>query len=270
LLNKKFFQKAVQNKRLFHAYLFVGGELKQKELFVLELAKIINCLNFDHTAYRSCGQCLNCRWIDQEQHTKALFRLKLESKNIVSSKQTIKLEQIRELLGFLYKKSEFYRVVFVEHSEKEFLVTRVANSLLKTIEEFQKRVVFVFSAYDQEKVLPTIVSRCQRIYFSSKKTEEKDLTQNLNLAKKILQTDLSWSKSKETAEELIKNNPDQRVLVKNLEDLQESMYLELFASGKISEFKKVTELIEKSLEDIKSFCNPKYILKSLFYKLSSL
>ena len=272
-----FLKKALESKKLFHAYLLVGGTREKKSSLAVELAKVLNCSHKkEASTWYACGVCRNCRWIAENQHSKAVFTLKPEESETGSSREIIKVEQVQTLLGFLQQKSSFYRLVYIEQAEREFLGSQVANSLLKTIEESPERVVFIFSSSDREKVLPTIVSRVQTLYFSEE-NQPKTLKQQEScpivdkIIDRILKGKVSWSESKELlaklSEKSSKKETEQKFWLKELEQLQRKLLEKLFYTGQTKKTEETIELTEAAIKDLKSFCQPKHTFKLLLYQL---
>jgi DNA polymerase-3 subunit delta' len=147
---KAFFERALREGTLSHAYLFAGPEGLAKTEFARELgaALVSSC---------GCGACPDCERARAGLHPD-LHVLEREG-------DLIRVGQIEPLVADLSLKpfSAAHRVWIIP--EVEYLHPAAANKLLKSIEEPPSFVVFILVADRPERVLPTIVSRCQLVEF---------------------------------------------------------------------------------------------------------
>jgi hypothetical protein len=165
----KFFAAALDQGKLAHAYVFVGGNLRDKWLTVRQLALYLNCTDPQRDIVGSCGirnmedqkRCQSCRWILEGKHPQAWFELK----DPESTTMIIPVERARQVSAELAKTSNYNRVIVVEDASQEVFHRPAANALLKTIEEPRGVLLFAFFARSVEQVLPTVVSRCQVVPF---------------------------------------------------------------------------------------------------------
>jgi DNA polymerase-3 subunit delta' len=144
------------NGRLRHAYLFCGPPGIGRRTLALKLAQSINCEQSE-PAGDPCGRCPSCRQIEKMQHPDL---------TVVQSEQvggTLKVQQIREMQHSLSLSpyAGRYRVALILRFEEAN--PNAANALLKTLEEPPERVVLMLTASEPERLLPTIVSRCEII-----------------------------------------------------------------------------------------------------------
>ena len=148
-----FLEKVVEHGRLAHAYLFSGPEGTGKREMALFLAKRLLCSGQP----KPCGRCPNCMRIAHHNHPDVRW-LKPEG-------QSIKIDQVREIQSHFARRSfdEGWRVLVIDGADQ--LTPQGANSLLKFVEEPQKKTLILFLSSFREKVLPTIRSRCQEIVF---------------------------------------------------------------------------------------------------------
>lgn len=157
-------RRALAGGRLHHAYLFAGPEGVGKGLAAQGLAEALLC-----TAPRpdgdACGACNACRRSQQRQHPDLHVVARREKSAGVLESQ-IKIDQVRELQKALSFKSfeGARRVVLIDEPEKMNPAT--ANALLKTLEEPGPDTHFVLVSAASHRLLPTVVSRCQRVRFS--------------------------------------------------------------------------------------------------------
>src|SRR5213593_190417 len=142
---------AVQQKRIAHAYLFCGPRGTGKTTIARIFAKCLNCtdgpkVDFD-VADPRCVEIAEGRSLD-------VLEIDGASNNGV--------EQVRELRETCKYAPASARFKIYIIDEVHMLSTAAFNALLKTLEEPPEHVKFMFATTDPEKVLPTIMSRCQR------------------------------------------------------------------------------------------------------------
>jgi DNA polymerase III subunit gamma/tau len=144
---------ALTSERIAPAYLFTGPRGTGKTSSARILAKSLNCLSSDHPTPIPCGQCSVCKAI---ANGSALDVLEIDAASNTG------VDNIREII----ERSQFapvqcrYKVYVID--ECHMLSTAAFNALLKTLEEPPDRVIFVLATTDPQRVLPTIISRCQR------------------------------------------------------------------------------------------------------------
>jgi DNA polymerase III subunit gamma/tau len=147
---------ALGQQRIAPAYLFTGARGTGKTSSARIFAKSLNCLNSDVPTDAPCGLCEVCRAIAKGS---ALDVIEIDAASNTG------VDNIRELI----ERAQFapvqcrYKVYIID--EVHMLSTAAFNALLKTLEEPPDRVVFVLATTDPQRVLPTIISRCQRFDF---------------------------------------------------------------------------------------------------------
>jgi DNA polymerase-3 subunit gamma/tau len=147
---------ALQQQRIAPAYLFTGARGTGKTSSARILAKSLNCLSSDTPTAQPCGVCEVCRAI---ANGSALDVIEIDAASNTG------VDNIRELI----ERAQFapvqcrYKVYTID--ECHMLSTAAFNALLKTLEEPPDRVVFILATTDPQRVLPTIISRCQRFDF---------------------------------------------------------------------------------------------------------
>ncbi|NRB44167.1 MAG: DNA polymerase III subunit gamma/tau, partial [Verrucomicrobiales bacterium] len=158
---------AIEKNRLAHAYLFVGPRGTGKTSTARILAKALNCeggpkINFDpdETICQEIaeGRCLDVLEIDGASNNG--------------------VEQVRELrnnVKFAPSHGK-YKIYYID--EVRMLSTPAFNALLKTLEEPPEHVKFIFATTEATKILPTIISRCQR--FDLRRIPTRIITEQLN------------------------------------------------------------------------------------------
>ena len=147
---------ALLSGRIAPAYLFSGPRGTGKTSSARILARSLNCIGADGPTPEPCGTCELCRSIAAGN---ALDVIEIDAASNTG------VDNIRELI----ERSRFapvqarWKVYVVD--ECHMLSTAAFNALLKTLEEPPPRVVFVLATTDPQRVLPTILSRCQRFDF---------------------------------------------------------------------------------------------------------
>ncbi len=144
-------KNAVAQNRLAHAYLFVGPRGIGKTSTARILAKSLNCAK--GPTVTPCGECDNCREI-AAGNSLDVIEIDGASNNSVED-----VRQLRENVRYAPAKGR-YKIYLID--EVHMLSAAAFNALLKTLEEPPQHVKFIFATTEPQKVLPTILSRCQR------------------------------------------------------------------------------------------------------------
>ncbi len=144
-------KNAVAQNRLAHAYLFVGPRGVGKTSTARILAKSLNCVK--GPTVTPCGECDNCREI-AGGNSLDVIEIDGASNNSVED-----VRQLRENVRYAPAKGR-YKIYLID--EVHMLSPAAFNALLKTLEEPPEHVKFIFATTEPQKVLPTILSRCQR------------------------------------------------------------------------------------------------------------
>ena len=163
----KILKNTIKNKRIAHAYLFAGPRGTGKTTIAKLFAKAINCEDFNEEACDSCPSCLAFK----ENNHPDIIELDAASNNSVDDIREI-IEQVpySPIVGK-------YKVYIID--EVHMLSSSAFNALLKTLEEPPAHVVFILATTDPQKIIPTVLSRCQRYNFSK--------ISNLNMEKKMVE-----------------------------------------------------------------------------------
>lgn len=205
---KTLLEKAIKDKRIPNAYLFYGPEGTGKDAMAVEFGKAINCSSEEKIP---CEECKNCRLIGQLVHPDFKFVFaapaKIKEEDIIkhlkeqannhyarsaySETAGILIDQIREL-----KKISAMTLYMGKHrifiiSEADRLNAEAGNSLLKLLEEPPDHLILILTTVRLDKLLPTIISRCQVIKFSP--LSEK------SIAAKLGETGIEVERAKVTA-----------------------------------------------------------------------
>jgi DNA polymerase-3 subunit gamma/tau len=144
-------KNAVTQNRLAHAYLFVGPRGVGKTSTARILAKSLNCVK--GPTVTPCGVCDNCREI-AGGNSLDVIEIDGASNNSVED-----VRQLRENVRYAPAKGR-YKIYLID--EVHMLSSAAFNALLKTLEEPPEHVKFIFATTEPQKVLATILSRCQR------------------------------------------------------------------------------------------------------------
>jgi DNA polymerase-3 subunit delta' len=154
-------RRSLESGRLSHAYLFVGQPHVGKMSLAINLAQALNCENEE----RPCGQCKSCLRIASGVHpdVQVVGRLAGADSGEAGAKKEISISQIKELQrsAGLQPYEGKHRVFIIDGAE--YLNEESANCLLKTLEEPPPNVLFILLTVNDNRLLPTIVSRCQRV-----------------------------------------------------------------------------------------------------------
>jgi DNA polymerase-3 subunit gamma/tau len=155
-------KNAIKQNRLAHGYLFCGSRGTGKTTLARVFAKALNCQS-PSADFEPCNTCSSCREIT--------FGHSLDVMEIdgASHRGIDDIRQINENVGYTPSCGK-YKIYIID--EVHMLTKEAFNALLKTLEEPPAKVKFFFATTEPHKVLPTILSRCQRFNLNRIPTEE--------------------------------------------------------------------------------------------------
>lgn len=144
----------VKGQKLAHSYLFTGSRGTGKTSCAKILAKAVNCL--DPQEGNPCGVCEVCRGLEEGSI------LDVTEMDAASNSSVEDIRQLREEAFFTPAVTR-YRVYIID--EVHMLSANAFNALLKIMEEPPSHIIFILATTELHKVLPTIISRCERFDF---------------------------------------------------------------------------------------------------------
>ncbi len=153
-------KRSLAEDNLAHAYLLVGPSHIGKMTLAINLAQALNCFKDEPP----CGQCSSCVRISRGCHADVQV-LSLKSKTNEKGKSNVEIgiDDIRDVqhVANLPPFEGGHKVFIIDGAEN--MSAEASNCLLKILEEPPTKVVFLLLTSEEDKLLPTIVSRCQRI-----------------------------------------------------------------------------------------------------------
>ncbi len=158
-------KNALATGKLSHAYLFAGPRGTGKTSMAKLLAKALNC---EEGIGHQCNHCENCIAINEGSHPDVI-EIDAASNNGV--------EQVRDIVDKVKYGTILgrYKVYIID--EVHMMSSGAFNALLKTLEEPPEHVIFILATTEPYKILPTILSRCQRYDFT--KVSNKDIKERI-------------------------------------------------------------------------------------------
>ncbi len=145
---------AISHGRISHAYLFCGPKGSGKTTVARLLAKAANCENKNDP--EPCNECASCREIAEN---KAMDIVEIDA---ASHRGIDEIRELREGVRFSPAKSS-YKIFILDEAHQ--LTSGAANALLKMLEEAPSHAIFILATTEPQKMIPTIISRCQRFDF---------------------------------------------------------------------------------------------------------
>jgi len=267
--NKKnidFLSKGLANDKLSSAYIFSGPDNMGKTKLAEHFAKIILCEKKNSPySEKPCGQCSSCRKFESQNSQISaeedfahgdFFIIKKEK-----DKKNISIEQIRDLIRSfgMSSFSDSYKVGIIKHADT--LSEQASNALLKLLEEPRKKVVIILVSSNIEKILKTIISRCQVLDFVPVEIEKinKYLLDNYELNRSAAKNYSRISLGRPAlAVKFLEDREFFNNYISRLEQL-----LDLIESGDINErFSLVSGMIDKKLSGLEASAVLKRLLET--------
>jgi DNA polymerase-3 subunit gamma/tau len=157
-------KKAISSGRIAHAYLFCGTRGTGKTSTARILAKCLNCQSADHAVTEPCNKCDSCKSIAKGDDIDVIE---------IDAASNTGVDNVRDIIiGTAYNTPARSRFKVFIIDEVHMLSKQAFNALLKTLEEPPSHVKFILATTEPEKVLATILSRCQRYDFRNIPTRE--------------------------------------------------------------------------------------------------
>ena len=147
---------AILSGIISHAYLFSGPRGSGKTTIARLLAKSLNCQNRKDKEFEPCNKCSSCLEITEN---KSMDLIEIDA---ASHRGIDEMKELIEGIKFAPTKSK-YKVFIIDESHQ--LTKEAANALLKTLEEPPSHAIFILATTEIHKMIPTIISRCQRFDF---------------------------------------------------------------------------------------------------------
>ncbi len=155
-------KKAIGSGRIAHAFLFCGTRGTGKTSTARILAKCLNCQSGDKPAETPCNKCASCLAITRGEDMSVIE---------IDAASNTGVDNIREVIEGAYNSPPGrFKIYIID--EVHMLSKSAFNALLKTLEEPPAHVKFILATTEPEKVLATILSRCQRYDFRNIPTRE--------------------------------------------------------------------------------------------------
>jgi DNA polymerase-3 subunit gamma/tau len=154
---------AILMDMISHAYIFCGPRGSGKTTIARILAKAINCQNRKKGEFEPCNKCSSCLEI---MEGRSLDLIEIDA---ASHRGIDEIRELRDNVKFAPVK-EKYKVFILDEAHQ--LTKEAVNALLKILEEPPSHAIFIMATTEIHKMIPTIISRCQRFDFRKLKLGE--------------------------------------------------------------------------------------------------
>jgi len=227
-----------------HAYLFYGPRGSGKTTLARLLAKAVNCQSPEiDNDFEPCNQCQSCLEIN---HGKAVDLIEIDA---ASNRGIDEIRALKEGIEIVPLRAK-YKVYIIDESHQ--LTKEASNALLKILEEPPKHAIFILCTTEFQRMLPTIISRCQKFEFRPlklreivEKLQKIAIEEKIDIEKEALELVAKVARgAMRDAESLLEeviNYKDGKITKKDVEDL-----LGILDFSKISNF--VSLLAKKDKE----------------------
>ncbi len=168
---------AISTNKIAHAYLFCGSRGSGKTTVARLLAKAVNCE--DKSNAEPCNKCSSCLDII---NNRAMDIIEVDA---ASHRGIDEIRELREGIRFSPTKLK-YKVFILDEAHQ--LTSGAANALLKMLEEAPSHVIFILATTESQKMINTIISRCQR--FDFRKIPMQSIVQKLEQVAKKEKADI--------------------------------------------------------------------------------
>lgn len=157
--------RAIRSGNIPHAYLFSGIEGIGKKLFAEEVAKVLLC-TAQNENMSACNGCPSCIMMKEKEHPDLIEIVPKKDKVVIDIDS---IRELKEALRFSPYQSK-RRVIIIDNAD--IMTTASANAALKILEEPPPNNHFFIITWAPTKLLPTIISRCQKVEFSPLTNEQ--------------------------------------------------------------------------------------------------
>lgn len=290
----KLLSAAKNNERKFpQALIFEGEDTVSQYLFSLELARNLNCKNYEN---QNC-ECTNCKWIKTFSHPAVnnVSQLHFKSEDD-ETKTVISAKQAKEIERSLTLSSDYHRVfIFFSSGKKEYTNSNLScfsalgysdnidysikpldlktfhpttpNALLKSIEEPPQKTTFIFLTKSKENILSTIVSRCFTFKLSSS-VNKIDYSDIVPIFQSYPETD--YKKAIFAADELInlaKEQGAEEILNKIAEYLKDLMIKNISNNALSSRIQNDITIVSEAIKHSRANISDKIVFEGLMLRL---
>lgn len=156
-------KRAIESGRIAHAFLFTGTRGVGKTSMARILAKALNCESSDKPTTQPCGKCNSCQAIARGDDIDVIE---------IDAASNTGVDNVRDIIDNARYRPARARFKVYIIDEVHMLSKAAFNALLKIMEEPPEHVKFILATTEAEKILPTILSRCQRYDFRNIPTRE--------------------------------------------------------------------------------------------------
>jgi DNA polymerase III subunit delta' len=262
--NKKnigFLSRSLANNKLSSAYIFSGPDNLGKTKLAEHFSKIILCQKKDGPySEKPCEDCESCRKFNSQKENEDFAHSDFYVVKKEKDKKNISVDQVRCLIHSLSMSSfsDSYKIGIIKHAET--LNESASNTLLKLLEEPRKKVIIILVSSNIEKMLKTIVSRCQLLDFVPLEIEiiNKYLLDNYSLTRSAAK---NYSRVSLGRPALAIKFVEDKEFYKNYLDRLEKILNIIESNNCNKRFSLIEELIDKKMSTFESAVALKRLLE---------